>query len=138
MEAKLVWKGNLRFEGISGTGHLVHFDTGQESGGDNTAATPMEHLLLAVGACSAMDVIAILRKMRQEVTSYSVQLVGERRDQHPRAFTSVVVEHHIKGKNLDPDAVERAVHLSDEVYCSATACIREQVPVSARYIIEEE
>lgn len=137
MQAELKWKGKMLFEGMPGTGHKVMFDTVEESGGTDTAATPMEHMLLALGACTAMDVITILKKMRQEVTDYSVQLRAERNDKHPRYFTEVVVEHRLRGKHLDPEAVQRAVSLSDEVYCSATASLRQPVPVSSRFIIEE-
>lgn len=85
-----------------------------------------------------MDVVSILKKMRQEVTEYSVQLYAERKDKNPRYFTQVVVEHHLKGRGLDPEAVDRAVKLSDEVYCSATASLRQPVFVSSRFVIEED
>ncbi|MGQ9902086.1 MAG: OsmC family protein [Fimbriimonadales bacterium] len=137
MDGELIWKGNMLFEGTCDiTGHKVLFDTHPQSGGNDIAATPMEHLLLAVAACTAMDVVAILRKMKQELTAYRVEIQGERHPEHPRRFTKVVVRHYLQGNNLDPKAVEKAVRLSDEKYCSASATLRLPTEVVSEFEIE--
>ncbi len=137
MDGELVWKGKMVFEGRANTGHPVLFDAHPEHGGSNVAATPMEAMLLAVAACTAIDVVAILNKMQQNLTEYRVSIHAERAPEHPRRFTKVVITHHLKGENLDPSAVERAVKLSDEKYCSASATLRLPTEVSSEFVIEE-
>jgi putative redox protein len=137
MDGELVWKGNMLFEGVATSGHAILFDAAPEVGGNDVAARPMEHLLLAVAACTAIDVVAILRRMKQELTEYRVRIHAERNPEHPHRFTEVVIEHILKGRNLDPKAVERAVRLSDEKYCSASATLREPVRVQVAFRIEE-
>jgi len=137
MDGELIWKGNMLFEGVATSGHTILFDAAPESGGNDVAARPMEHLLLAVAACTAFDVVAILRKMKQELTDYRVRIHATRRQEHPRHLTEVVIEHLLKGRNLDPAAVERAVRLSDEKYCSASATLRVPVTVRSTFTIEE-
>lgn len=137
MEAKLRWIDHLLFEGVPESGHKVLFDTASSVGGTEQAPTPMEYMLLAIGACTAMDVISILKKMRQEVTEYRVRLVADRNPEHPRYFTRVVIEHILRGNALDPTLVEKAVNLSDTKYCSAAATLRHQVEVTSRFFIEQ-
>jgi putative redox protein len=91
MDGELVWKGNMLFEGACDiTGHKVLFDAHPHSGGNDIAATPMEHLLLAVAACTAMDVVTILRKMKQELTAYRIEIHGERHPEHPRPASATL------------------------------------------------
>ncbi len=137
MEGELVWKGNMLFLGQAGTGHPVLIDAHPDHGGNGVAPTPMEYLLLAVAGCTAIDVVAILRKMKQELTEYRVSIRAQRHPEHPRRFTEVVITHHLKGNNLDPQAVEKAVRLSDEKYCSASATLRMPTEVRSEFVIEE-
>ncbi|CUU11239.1 MAG: OsmC family protein [Fimbriimonadales bacterium] len=138
MEGKLVWKGRMLFEGETDvTGKTVLIDAHPHHGGQGVAATPMEHLLLAVAGCTALDVVAILRKMKQELREYWVEIHAERHPEHPRRFTKVVLIHHFKGENLDPQALEKAVKLSDEKYCSASATLRMPTEVESRFVIDE-
>jgi putative redox protein len=137
MDGELVWKGNMLFEGACDiTGHKVLFDAHPNQAGNDIAATPMEHLLLAVAACTAIDVITILRKMKQELTAYRIEIHGERHPEHPRRFTEVTIMHYLQGNNLDPKAVEKAVQLSDEKYCSASATLRLPTEVRSEFVIE--
>lgn len=138
MNGELVWKGNMLFEGACDvSGHKVLFDTNPNVGGNDIAATPMEHLLLAVAACTGMDVVAILRKMKQDFTEYRIEIHAERHPEHPRRFTRVVITHYIRGNNLDPALVEKAVRLSDEKYCSASATLRMPTEVRSELVLEE-
>jgi putative redox protein len=109
-----------------------------DSGPDVTSPNPVEAVLAAIGACSAMDVIEILRKMRQQVTAYRVDVSGERRDEHPRIFTRIEIVHRLRGRGLKPAAIERAIELSDTKYCSVHAMLRATVTIESRYEIEPE
>lgn len=101
--------------------------------------TPIETLLAAIGGCSAIDVLSILEKKRQKVTAYRVEVDGQRtaEGEFPRPFTSIVLRHIVTGEDLDPLAVERAVELSDQKYCSVIATLRSSPTVTSEYIIED-
>ena len=88
------------------------------------AASPLELLLIAVGACTAVDVVSILEKKRQIVTDYKIEVTGERRDEYPRSFTKIYVHHIVYGRDVSEQAVARAIQLSDEKYCSVAATVR--------------
>jgi putative redox protein len=124
MTVGVQWKGGLSFDSEVPSGGKLAFDASPSSGGEGP--TPMEVLLCAVAACSAMDVVSILEKKRQTVASYRVEVAGERPPEGvwPRPFTSIKVTHILSGEGLDPVAVARAVSLSDEKYCSVTATLR--------------
>ena len=116
--AKTVWKGEgLNFRGSVGSGY--EFDVG--GGSDKIGGSPMEYLLVGVAGCTAVDVVSMLQKQRQNVTGVEVEAVGTRADEHPKVYTRVILNYLIRGKDVDPRAVERAIHLSEEKYCSASA-----------------
>lgn len=100
-----------------------------------SGVTPMEMLATALGGCTAMDVASILLKMRQPLESFSVEVGGERAEEHPKKYTSMEVVYRLKG-DLDERKVERAIELSEERYCSVEATLRPAVPVASRYVIE--
>ena len=130
MEAKVTWmKHNLQFEGMADSGYTVHLDTKVESGGDDSGIRPVELLAVGLAGCTAMDVISILKKKKQEVTDFEVLAHVKRAEAHPRRFTHVELEYVVSGHNIDPAAVERAVQLSEEKYCSASATLRPGVPI---------
>ena len=130
------YAGDEFFIGTSPSGHAQAID----SKGDRKAApTPMEMLLTAVGACTAVDVISILEKKRQNVTDYKVEVTGERRDEYPKAFTKMHVHHIVYGRSVSAQAVEQAIKLSDEKYCSVAATVRPTVEITTSFeIIEVE
>lgn len=136
MEAKVTWKKkNLQFEGIADSGFPVHLDTKRESGGDDSGIRPIELLAVGLAGCTAMDVLSILKKKQQDVTDFEVQAHVKRAEAHPRRFTHVVLEYVVSGNNIDPAAVERAVQLSEEKYCSASATLRPGVPMEHKITI---
>ena len=100
-------------------------------------ANPVQALLAAIAACEAMDVISILRKKRQVVTAYEVLMSGERAQEHPRRFLSVELVHRVTGRAVKREAVEEAVRLSVEKYCSVHHCIRPDLPITSRIEIVE-
>ena len=121
--ATMRFMGGNRFTAQSGSGHEITMDTAVDDGGENTGPSPMEIPLMALLGCTGMDVISILRKMRQDVTGYEVILKAERAPDHPRVFTRILVEHVVRGRNLNADAVRRAVELSATRYCPASAML---------------
>ena len=138
MDATVVWKKGLSF---TGTGHATGFTlplgADPSVGGDNDGFRPTELLLVALAGCTAMDVISILSKKRQIITSFEVKAHGERAPQDPKRFTSFLVEYVLKGNRIDPDAAERAVELSEEKYCSVMATLRLAGPVERKITILE-
>ncbi|HEX6623195.1 MAG TPA: OsmC family protein, partial [Pyrinomonadaceae bacterium] len=102
------------------------------------AATPMELLLLALGGCTAVDVVSILKKKRERVTGYRVEVSGTRREEHPRAYTRMEVRHVVTGRGISEKAVAQAVELSETKYCSVAATLRAGVEIVTSYEIIEE
>ena len=129
MKARVKWLGEVSFEAETGSGHRVVLDGAPEHGGRNAGLRPMEAILIGMGACSAFDVVAILRKARQPVSDCVVELEADRAESAPKVFTQVRMRFVVSGKQLKPAAVERAVALSAEKYCSATAMLRPTVDI---------
>jgi putative redox protein len=137
MKAKIKWLDGRAFVGESGSGHAVVMDGSPEAGGRNIGIRPMEMLLIGLGSCTAFDVVMILEKGREKVTSCEIDLDGERAAEEPKVFTHVKMNFRLKGKNLKPAAVERAIRLSEEKYCSATAMFRHTAKVESTWTVEE-
>lgn len=123
MDAKVIWNGRMSFDGSAGSGFHLPLGTKPESGGDNDGFRPLELLLVGLAGCTAMDVISILQKKRQDVTRFEVSVTGERADDHPMVFKTIEVEYIIAGNDVQRDVVERAVELSETKYCSASAML---------------
>jgi putative redox protein len=135
-DAKVTWQGGLAFEGTADSGFSVRLDTTLEEGG-GTGFSPMELLLVGLASCTAMDVISILKKKRQEVTSFEVRAHGLRADDHPRSFTDITLEFIVRGRNIDPKAIERSLELSETKYCSVMGTLRKTPNVTTTYRVEE-
>ena len=127
--------GDGLFIGVTPSGHAQVLETDSARA---SAATPMELLLLALGGCTAVDVISILRKKRERVTDYRVEVRGHRRDEHPRAYTRIEVRHVVHGRGVSERAVASAVELSETKYCSVAATLRPAVEIVTTYEIVEE
>ncbi|NJK80711.1 MAG: OsmC family protein [Chloroflexaceae bacterium] len=138
MDAKVIWQGNMAFDGVTdGTFH-VPLDADIAVGGAGEGFRPMDLIALGLAGCTAMDVIAILRKKRQDVTSFEVRVHAEQTSEHPRVFTAFHVEYLLRGTNIDPKAVERAMELSETKYCPAQAMLGKVAPITLSYSIVEE
>ncbi len=137
MKATVEWDGEMGFVARPPSGNEFTFDAHPDFGGNGKGPSPMETLLCALAACSGMDVISILKKKRQTVTSYRIEVEGERPPQGewPRPFTRILARHIVEGPSLDEDAVKRAVELSDEKYCSVTASLRHQGEVVSEWVV---
>ena len=120
MEARIKYLENAAFVGTTGSGHGVVIDGPAELGGKNLGVRPMELMLLSVGACSAVDVVHILKKGRHAVADVQVEVKGERADTDPKVFTKIHLHFVVIGHGLTDKVVERAVQLSAEKYCSAS------------------
>lgn len=129
--------GGMTFRGAAGSGHELLMDSAAAVGGSDQGFRPMELLAVGLAGCTGMDVISILRKMRQDVTDYEVQVSGDRQDEHPRIFTAVTVTHVVTGRNLNRDHVARAVELSATRYCPASATISRATPIKHEFVIVE-
>ena len=120
MKTRVKWVEGVCFMAESGSGHAVVMDGSPEMGGRNLGPRPMEMLLMGAGGCTSVDVIMILQKSRQDVVDCEVDISAERADDHPKVFTKIHMHFTVKGRNLKPETVERAIKLSAEKYCSAS------------------
>lgn len=137
MTAKITWINGRAFLGESGSGHAVVMDGAPEAGGRNIGVRPMEMLLLGLGGCTAFDVVMILEKSREKVTGCEISLEAERAGEDPKVFTAVKMVYTLTGKGLKPAVVERAVKLSEEKYCSASAMFRHTAEITTEWKIVE-
>lgn len=131
--ARVQWVGKERFIAQSPSGHLVAVDSNRSSNG---APSPMALLLVALGACTATDVVSILAKQRQRLESLEVEVSGERAEEPPRMWTRLEIVYKLRGL-LDEHAVERAIRLSEEKYCSVAATLRKTAPITYRIEIKD-
>ncbi len=118
-------------------GHTLPLDMTEESGGTDEGPCPMEALLMALAGCAGMGVITILRKMRQDVTDYTIHVRGERSELPPHIFTSIILVHSFFGHNIQSSAVQRAIELNEERYCSVGAMLNKATMISHSFQIVE-
>ncbi|MBI2718388.1 MAG: OsmC family protein [Rhizobiales bacterium] len=138
MKARVQWLDGRAFVGESGSGHAVVMDGPPEAGGRNIGIRPMEMLLIGLGACTAFDVVMILEKGREKITACDVELDAERADTEPKVFTHIRVVFHMRGYGLKEAAVERAIKLSAEKYCSASIMFGKTAKIEHSWTIAEE
>ena len=131
MECTVRWTGDgMSFLAETGSGHLVPMDGSPDGGGHNLAPRPMEVVLLGTGGCTAYDVVLILQRGRHDVRGCEVRLVAERAPSDPKVFTQIEMKFTVRGRSLNPDAVQRAVQLSHEKYCSATTMLAKTATIT--------
>jgi len=128
----------MTFIAETGSGHLLTMDGAAEGGGNNLAPRPMEVLLAGAGGCSAYDVVLILRRGRQNVRACELRLSADRAEEDPRVFTAIRFHYIVSGRNLKAEAVERAVKLSHEKYCSASIMLAKTATLSHTVQIIED
>jgi putative redox protein len=124
MQARIKWVENAAFVGESGSSHAVVIDGPAEIGGRNLGVRPMELMLMSVGACSAVDVVHILKKARQPVRDCFVEVHGTRAETEPKVFTDIHLKFVVSGEGLSENQVRRAVELSADKYCSASIMLK--------------
>jgi putative redox protein len=133
-KATIYFAGDDLFVGVSPSGHAQALDTNRERA---SAATPVELLLIALGSCTAVDVVNILTKKRAQVSAYRVEVQGYRRAEHPRRFTRMEVKHIVSGRGITEKALAQAIELSETKYCSVAATLRPTVEIVSSYEIIE-
>jgi len=137
-KTRLVWRDEMIFTGYSQNEHTVALDAAPQNGGHEAGFRPMDLMLTSLAGCTAMDVLSILRKKRQTITGFEVTVEGARREEHPRTYSEIWVHFIIKGPNVDPAAVERAIELSRDKYCSAAATLRHTATLHYDFDIVED
>ncbi len=138
MEASVIWKSGMSFTGTADSGFEVPLGTDPSVGGADDGFRPMELMLVSLGGCTAMDVISILSKKRQNVTGFEVKVDGQRATEHPKVYTALSIKYIVRGKGIDAAAVERAIDLSRDKYCPAQAMLAKIAPITITYEVIEE
>ena len=139
MECTIDWGGpdGMLFVARTGSGHVTAMDGAPEGGGNNLAPRPMEMLLAGAGGCAAYDVVLIMKRGRHAITGCRAELKAERAETDPKVFTKIHFHFIVSGKSLPAPAVERAVKLSHEKYCSASAMLAHTAEITHSVTIEE-
>ena len=137
MKARIKYVEKVTFVAESGSGHAVVLDGAPDAGGRNLGVRPMELLLMGLGGCTAFDVVHILRKGREEVTDCVVEVEAERAETDPKIFTRIHMHYRVAGRGLAPAKVERAIALSAEKYCSASAILAKTATITHDWEVVE-
>jgi putative redox protein len=137
MKVNLKWEEGLKFKAETPSGHELYLDSAHKEDGKSAGPAPMELLLVALGGCTAMDVISILSKMREKVKEFSVEVEGERAPEHPKYYTKIHIKYIFKGENLKEENIQKAIQLSQDKYCSVSANLRGKSEITYSYEIRE-
>lgn len=138
MDASVSWNGGMSFTGTADTGFKIELDAHPSVGGNDNGFRPMELIAMGLVGCTAMDVISIMQKKRQNVTRFEVKTHLEQADEHPKVFTKAVIAYIFHGHSIDPAAAERAIELSETRYCPAQAMLNQVMDIELTYTIVEE
>lgn len=138
MKVKIEWAGEASFVGETGSGHKIIMDGPPDHGGQNKGARPMETVLAGMGGCASFDVVHILRKSRQQISSCVAEIDAERAETEPKVFTRIHMHFIVSGKDLDAKRVERAIKLSAEKYCSASIMLGKTADITHDFEITEQ
>lgn len=134
MHARLNWDGKMGFLAIGDSGHSLKVDVNIDNGGQDSGPRPMELILHGLGGCSGADVVAILKKMQQEIKTLTIEITGERAEEHPKKFTKIHLVYRVSGNNIDPEKVKRAIELSLTKYCPVAGSLN--AAITSELIIE--
>ncbi len=138
MKARIKWVEQVAFLGETESGHAVLMDGAPVAGGRNLGPRPMEMLLLGAGGCTSFDVISILKKSRQAVSDCYVEIDAERAESDPKVFTRIHMHFVVKGRDIKPEAVEKAIKLSAEKYCSASIMLGATAAITHDFEVVQE
>jgi putative redox protein len=137
MDAKVTWQQGLHFSGTAGSGFEVPLGSEVEAGGAEDGFQPLELMAVSLAGCTAMDVISILKKKQQVVTSFEVKVQANQAEEFPKVFTHTLITYLVTGHNVDEQALRRSIELSATKYCPAQAMLGKVVPMELRYEIYE-
>ncbi len=135
--SRVVWRERMTFDATTASGRQVVVDATHAGGGDGRGPTPVELVMTGLAGCTAMDIVSLLRKMRQPLEGLEVEVGGERRQEEPRIFTHIEIVYRVKGK-IKPASLERAIQLSHDKYCTVGAMLEKSAEISTRYEIESD
>ena len=138
MQARVNWQEGMSFEGTADSGFSIQLDAKKEVGGEGKGFNPMELMAMSLAGCTAMDVISILRKKRQDVMDFEVRVNADRAEEHPKVFARATIDYIVTGHAVDEKAVLRAIQLTAERYCPAQAMLGQVFPIDLHYQIFEE
>ena len=138
MKARVKWVEQVSFLGETESSHAVLMDGSPAAGGRNLGPRPMEMLLLGAGGCTSFDVVSILKKSRQAISDYYVELDAERAETDPKVFTKIHMHFVVTGKDIKPEAVEKAIKLSAEKYCSASIMLGQTAAITHDFEVIQE
>jgi len=131
------WKGNMLFESDNPTGQTVLMEAGSDFGGEGKGLSPKAMMLSSLAACSGLDVISLLKKMRAEITDYKMEVTGELTEEHPKYYHTVHVDYHFYGSDLKEDKITKAVTLSIDRYCGVMEMFRKFSKVTTKIHFHE-
>jgi putative redox protein len=137
MEAKVIWKDNLSFTSQTGKNFSIPLSAEPSAGDRGESYEPMQLVAIGLAGCTAMDVISILQKKRQDVTSFEVKVHADRATEFPKVFTDIVIEYIVTGHNVEPAAVERSIELSATKYCPVQAMLNQACNITHKYSIKD-
>ncbi|MGB9735442.1 MAG: OsmC family protein [bacterium] len=129
---EITWKDGMRFDAVPDSGHTVVMDAEKEHNGTDAGPRPMELLLVGLGGCTGMDVVAILKKMRKQINNFRLNITAERATEHPKVYTDIRLEYIIEGDMEEKD-VERAIELSQHKFCSASTMLGKTAKITYTY-----
>ena len=135
MLTRFTWKGKMVLEAKTESGHSVLMDAKPEVGGEDEGPRPMELLMVSLGGCTAMDVVSILKKMRVDLESMTINIDSEQAPEHPKIFTKINIEYNFTGKDIKDEDVKRAIELSQDKYCSVSAMLKEKAEITYKWNI---
>ena len=136
VDAKVTLVDGMQFVGSAASGHAIVMDADSNVGGNNTGCRPMELVAIAMGGCTGMDVISILRKKKQDVLGLELHVRGQKADEFPKKYESLHIEYVIKGRNISEEAVKRAIELSTDKYCAVGGTLKYAAEITHSYRIE--
>ncbi|HDL02686.1 MAG TPA: OsmC family peroxiredoxin [candidate division Zixibacteria bacterium] len=138
VEAKLKWAGGVKFDGISAFGLPISIDGTKKTGGTEQGYKPTQLVMYGLAGCTGVDVVIILKKMRQELTGLEVEVKASQPDEYPKPFNRIDIKYTLRGKNLDRSKVERAIKLSEEKYCAVSLTMKGVAKIETSIEIIEE
>ena len=138
LTTRMKWAGGLKFEGTSAFGHKIVTDGGKQAGGEEAGYKPTELLFYGIAGCAGIDVVRILEKQRQKLTSLEIEMTAHQDENYPKPFHTIEVKFIARGENIDPKKLERAIELSEEKYCVVSQTIKNETKINTSFEILPE
>jgi putative redox protein len=138
MKARMTWAGGLKFEGTSAFGHKIVTDAAKSVGGSEAGYKPSELLLYALAGCTGIDVVRILEKQGQSLTSLEIEMTGHQPEEYPRPIETIEITYTARGKKLDPQKLARAIELSEQKYCTVGQTLERKTTLKSTYKVIDE